>query len=122
MPGVPVSQASVGRAAGVAPSTVNDWATGKALPRDAIRVDAVARELARLAGQVAPALQIWEQLVAADGSRSPAEAAPGQPIAGLDPFALEVHKPVDRGRGLCDKPQAKVSPPIEPQRLTGQMI
>ena len=105
MPGARLSQASLGRAAGVAPSTVGDWATGKALPRDAARVDAVARELARLAGQVAPALQVWEQLVAADAAKRAGEASPGHPIAGLNPFALEVHKPVDAiGAGAAGLP------------------
>jgi hypothetical protein len=45
-PGARLSQAWLGKAAGVATSTVNDWAKGKALPRGAAVVDALARVLA----------------------------------------------------------------------------
>jgi hypothetical protein len=104
-PGARLSQAWLGKAADVATSTVNDWAKGKALPRDAAVIDALAQVLARRAGQGAPALQVWEQLVAADVARRPAESAPGQLVSGLaDPFALEVHKPVEADSGVTVLP------------------
>ena len=97
--GASLSQARLSKDAGVPRATLNDWATGKALPRDPALVDAVARVLAGHARQAAPLLQVWEQLVGADTARRPARSAPGQPIAGLDPFVLEVHRLVEADSG-----------------------
>ena len=98
--GASLSQAGLSKDGGVARTTLNDWSTGKALPRDPAQVYAVARVLARHARQAAPALQVWEQLVTADTARRPVRSAPGQPITGLDPFALEVHRLVEADSGV----------------------
>jgi hypothetical protein len=66
------------------------------------------RVLAGQAGQVAPALQMWEQLVTADSASRPARPAPGQLITGLDPFVLEVHRLVEPDGG------AEVLPALPP--------
>ena len=80
-------------------------ANGKALPRDAHTVDALAQVLAQRAGQTAPALQVWDQLIAADADRHPAQAGPGQLVNELaDPFLLEVHRPVEVAGGLAVLP------------------
>jgi hypothetical protein len=97
--GASLSQARLSKDAGVPRATLNDWAKGKALPRDPAQVNAVARVLARHAKQAAPVLQVWEQLVMTDTARRPAWSAPGQPITGLDPFALEVHRLVEADSG-----------------------
>ena len=97
--GASLSQARLSKDAAVPRATLNDWARGKALPRDPAQVDAVARVLARHARQAAPPLQMWEQLVTADSERRPVRPAPGQPITGLDPFALEVHRLVEADSG-----------------------
>lgn len=106
--GASLSQAQIGKAAGVPRATLNDWATGKALPRDPAQVYAVARVLAGHARQAAPALQVWEQLVTADTARRPVRSALGQPITGLDPFVLEVHRLVEADSG------ADVMPALPP--------
>ena len=106
--GASLSQARLSKDAGVPPATLNDWATGKALPRNPAQIDVVARVLAGHARQTAPALQVWEQLVTADTARRPARPAPGQPITGLDPFALEVHRLVEADSG------AEVLPALPP--------
>jgi hypothetical protein len=104
--GASLSQARLSKAAGVPRATLNDWATGRALPRDPAPVDAVARVLAGHARQAAPVLQVWEQLVTADSARRPVRSALGQPITGLDPFVLEVHRLVEASSG------AEVLPPL----------
>jgi len=106
--GATLSQVQVSRDAEVPRATLSDWATGKALPRNPAQVDAVARVLARHAMQAAPVLQVWEQLVAADTTRRPARSAPGQPMTGLDPFVLEVHRLVEADSG------AEVLPALPP--------
>src|SRR6266704_1704281 len=97
--GASLSQARLSKAAGVPRATLNGWATGRALPRDPTLVDAVARVLAGHAKQAAPVLQVWEQLVTADTARRPVRSALGQPITGLDPFVLEVHRLVEADSG-----------------------
>ena len=106
--GASLSQARLSKAAGVPRATLNGWATGRALPRDPALVDAVARVLAGYARQAAPVLKVWEQLVTADTARRPVRSALGQPITGLDPFVLEVHRLVEADSG------AEVLPALPP--------
>ncbi len=83
-------------------TTVNSWATGTSLPRDLDRLTAVAAVLARWAGEDPPGERDWEQLLRTDlaaravldeGGRKGAPV--GWPVAEVtDPFALEVHRPV----------------------------
>ena len=88
-------QARLAAESGVPAATVNDWARGKALPRDAAQVEQVGTVLARWAGQAPLPLAEWERLLEADqAARGLGEPGPGQPIGALDPFALEVHRPV----------------------------
>ena len=94
-----LTQALLARTAKVPPATVNAWATGTALPRDAIDLEKVGTVLARWAGEDPPPLQRWEQLLEADQDtrtgRSLQSGRVGQLITELsDPFALEVHRPV----------------------------
>jgi len=89
------SQARLAAESGVPGATVNDWATGKALPRDAAQVEQVGTVLARWAAQAPLPLADWERLLEADqAARRHGEPGPGWPIGSLDPFALEVHRPV----------------------------
>lgn len=106
--GASLSQARLSKAARVPRATLNDWATGKAQPRDPVLVDAVARVLAEHARQAPLALQVWEQLVTADTTNRPVRAVLGQPIAGLDPFELEVHRLIKADSG------ARVLPALPP--------
>ena len=93
-----VSQARLADESGVADATVNDWANGRALPRDAVQVEQVGAVLARRAGQAPLPLAEWERLLEADqAAREHGAPGPGQPLRALDPFALGVHRPVTAG-------------------------
>ena len=99
-----LTQARLARESGVPSATVGSWATGTALPREAGPAEAVGAVLARWAGEDSPALKEWEQLLEADQAarppRAPAPAGPGRLVSELDdPFALEVHRPVDAVSG-----------------------
>jgi uncharacterized protein YidB (DUF937 family) len=106
--GATLSQARLSRDAGVPRATLSDWATGKALPRDPVQVDAVAQVLAGYARQAAPLLQMWEQLVEADTARRPGRPSLGQLITRLDPFVLDVHRLIEADSG------AEVLPALPP--------
>jgi hypothetical protein len=99
-----LTQARLARESGVPPATMSSWATGTALPREAGPAEVVGAVLARWAGEPPPPLKEWERLLEADQAtrqpRAPAPAGPGRLISELDdPFALEVHRPVDAGSG-----------------------
>ena len=103
--GARVSQAELARESGVATTTLSDWAAGKALPREAWDLSKVGAVLARWAGQHEVPLAVWESCLEADQAvREPGEPGPGRLIAGLDPFVLEVHRPVVADTGAGDLP------------------
>jgi len=103
--GTLVNQAQLARKSGVPRTTLSDWATGKALPRDAPQVAQAGTVLAQWAGQADVPLPVWERLLEADQSaRAPGEPGLGRPVAGLDPFVLEVHRPVAADGGAGELP------------------
>ena len=94
------TQAELARESGVPAQTVSGWWLGRALPRDAPVVEAVGSVLAAWAGEDPVSIDRWEWLVQASQSARHAEPTYRQGLGRLvtdltDPFALEVHRPVE---------------------------
>ena len=103
----PLTQKRLAAESGVAESTLSSWSRGGSLPQDPDQLAGVGLVLARWARREAPGPREWSQLLEADRTArgTPGSSGgPGQPIAGLDPFALEVHRPVTADSGDAGLP------------------
>jgi hypothetical protein len=103
----PLTQKRLAAASGVSESALSSWSRGEYLPQDPDQLAEAGRVLARWADTEAPSPREWSQMLEADraarGTPS-SPGGPGQPIAGLDPFVLEVHRPVISDSGGAGLP------------------
>jgi hypothetical protein len=113
------TQAQLARESGVPAATISDWVLGRALPRDAAQVHEAGAVLARWAGEAPAPVQSWEQMVEADrGARVRSGRGLGRWVSELsDPFALEIHRPVD-AEGPAGLPAL---PPYVPREHDGSL-
>jgi hypothetical protein len=118
------SDRALARSAGVTATTIGDWLRGERFPQDVERIVAVVAAIAELAGdRSVPAGELadpsrWRSAYEAEARRrqgfasdiavrsqaerilamSSSSQSPGRPLAEVtDPFALEVHRPVEAG-------------------------
>ena len=111
-------------------TTVNSWATGRSLPRDLDQLTAVGAVLARWAGEDPPGEREWDRLLRIDqtargvlGEGGGKGASVGWPVAELtDPFALEVHRPVQPEDAPPGLPVLPPYVPREHDQVLGQVV
>ena len=104
---LPLTQKRLAAESRVAESTLSSWSTGGSLPQDPDQLVAVGGVLSRWAEREPARPREWLRLLEADrAARSTpgSPASPGRLIAGLDPFALEVHRPVIPDSGSAGLP------------------
>ncbi|GAA3843273.1 hypothetical protein GCM10022226_77820 [Sphaerisporangium flaviroseum] len=114
-----ITQTRLARESEVALQTINDWATGKRLPRDLDDLRKVGATLARWAGEEPATGKAWSALIRTDQRERDAPApdvpltsdiALGRPLEQVsDPFLLEVHRPIE-----VDAPHAEPLPVLPP--------
>lgn len=127
--GPQVTQDQLAKRAGVPKATVNSWATGKSLPRDADQLTKVGDVLAGWARERPAAPGAWSQLLTADqDARAVPPVAPGDtagsPLGRMisdldesDALALEVHKAFEVSRAPSGTRAGRVSVPLLPKYL-----
>ena len=111
-------------------TTVNTWATGSSLPRDLDALDMVGATLAEWADDNPPNLRQWERLLRTDQSARDISGADsrdgvlaGWPLAQVgDPFALEVHQPVQPADPRPGLPVLPAYVPREHDEMLGTIV